>query len=156
MVPVFQLLARAILNLATPGEAPEVAKLHAHLASKKAFTLVLRGQECLLETYGTYRELSQRVEQAGGQPSRTRVLLLCPRSRLEALREAACEAVREAVREAMRGAAKLRVKPVISQERRRREHFGAGNARNCCSSLGFGLQRKRKAGRSSASRVCVH
>ena len=51
---------------------------------------------------------------------------------------------------------KLRVKPGISQERRRREHFGAGNARNCCSSLGFGLRRKRKGGRSSASRVYVH
>jgi len=31
-----------------------------------------------------------------------------------------------------------------------------GNARNCCSSLGFGLQRKIKGGRSSASRVYVH
>ena len=41
-------------------------------------------------------------------------------------------------------------------ERRRREHFGAGNARNCCSSLGFGLRRKIKGGRSSASRVYVH
>ena len=65
VVPVFQLLARIVLNFATPGEAPEVAKLHAHLENKKAFTLVLGGRECLLEAYGTYRALSQQVEHGG-------------------------------------------------------------------------------------------
>jgi len=90
VVPVLQLFARVILNLATPGEAPEVAKLHAYLASKKTFTLVLRGQECLLETYGTYRELSQRVEQAGGQPSRTRVFRAWARALAAVMQPGVC------------------------------------------------------------------
>jgi len=30
----------------------------------------------------------------------------------------------------------------ISQKRRCREHPGADNARSCCSSLGFGVQRE--------------
>jgi len=89
-VPVFQLLARAILNLATPGEAPEVVKLHAHLANKKAFTLVLGDRECLLEAYGTYRALSQRVEQAGGQPSRTRVFRAWVRALAAAMQPGVC------------------------------------------------------------------